>query len=56
MTAGFTSPLESLVTNNFPVLENASPTGRMQVPGHDVKFAAWTRNEYPSVDELEATG
>jgi hypothetical protein len=52
----FTSPLESLLTNNRPFFENASPTGRIHVPGQVVKFAAWTRNEYPSVEDVDAVG
>lgn len=51
-----TSPLESLLTNSRPSRANASPTGRMHVPGQLVRFAACTSVSYPAPDDGGAAG
>lgn len=50
------SPLLSLLANNLPSSANANPTGRMHVPGQVVRFAAWTKNEYPCWEARGAIG
>ena len=45
------------MTNNLsPAFENATPTGRMHVPGQEVMFAAWMRKEYPVLLKRFAVG